>query len=77
MQRSAVLALLLVCGCNQGKEDDGAGAVTADEARALEDAAEMLAERRLSPDDLRKVPAVDTTRAQSNDAQGAEQDAGR
>ena len=45
--------------------------------RALDDAAEMLEQRRLPTEQLRNVPAVDTAPVQSKDAQGAQQDAAR
>lgn len=69
--------LLLLAACGQGENDPGPGAVTMGEARALDEAAEMLEERRLSPEDLRDVPAADTAPAQSEAAQGALGNAGR
>lgn len=73
----APLALLLLCACGQGRDDSGPEPVTRDEARALDEAAEMLEERRLAPEQLRNVPAVDTASLQGKDAQGAKQDATR
>ena len=76
--RFPVLAgIALLAACGQGQNDPGPGAVTVGEARALDEAAEMLEERRLSPEDLRDVPAVDTAPGQSAEAQGAGGDAGR
>ena len=77
MRRLAPLAFVLLCACGQGREDPGPGAVTADEARALDEATEMLKQRRLSPEQLRNVPAVDTAPVKSNEAQRVELDAGR
>ena len=73
----APLALMLLCACGQGRDDSSPEAATADEARALGGAAEMLEERRLSPEQLRNVPAVDTAPVQGENAQGAQQDAAR
>jgi hypothetical protein len=71
----AVLAMLAACG--QRQNDPGPGAVTMGEARALDEAAEMLEERRLSKEDLRDVPAVDSAASQNEDAAGAQGDAGQ
>ena len=77
MQRLAPLAVVLLCACGQGRDDSGPGGVTVDEARALDDAAQMLEERRLSPAQLRNVPSVDTAPVQGKNAQGAHEDAAR
>ena len=69
------LALLAACG--QGENDPGPGAVTMGEARALDEAAEMLEERRLSPEELRNVPAVDRAPSNEQVSEGAQGDAGR
>jgi hypothetical protein len=71
------VAFVLLCGCGQGSESRRPGEVTQDEARAVMDAAGMLEQRRMSPEQLRKIPAVDTAPVQANDAQGAQGDAGR
>jgi hypothetical protein len=47
------------------------------EARALDEAAELLEERRLSPEELRDVPAVDSAPLQNEDAAGAQGNAGQ
>jgi hypothetical protein len=73
----APLACLLLAGCGQGENDPGPGAVTMGEARALDDAAEMLEQRRVAPEDLRNLPAADTSSAGSQAATGAQGDAGR
>lgn len=77
MRRLLPVAFMLLCACGQGSQDRGPGEVSQDEARAVKDAASMLEERRMSPEQLHKVPAVDTAPVQANDAQGAQGDAGR
>lgn len=44
---SSGLAVLLLAGCGPNDTDSGPGGVTVGEARALDEAAEMLDERRL------------------------------
>jgi hypothetical protein len=73
----APAALVLLCACGQASQHGDPGEVTGDEARAIEEAAQMLDERRLSPEQLRNVPAVDTAPLQGKAAQGAPGDAGR
>ena len=45
----AALALMLVAGCGARDNDPGPGGVTVGEARALDEAAEMLEARRGQP----------------------------
>lgn len=45
--RAALLAVLLLAGCGQNDNDPGPGGVTVGEARALDEAAEMLEQQRL------------------------------
>ncbi len=54
MMRRAFLAvpLLLLAGCEPADNEPGPGGVTVGEARALDQAAEMLEQRRLPPDAL-------------------------
>ena len=53
MRASAVgLAVLLVAGCGPADTDPGPGGVTVGEARALDEAAEMLDEQRLPKEAL-------------------------
>ncbi|MCB2048619.1 MAG: hypothetical protein KDE32_10375 [Novosphingobium sp.] len=73
----AVSCLGLLAACGQGQNDPGPGAVTMGEARALDDAAEMLEQRRLSPEDLRDVPAADSAPSQNEIAAGAQGNAGQ
>ena len=49
---AALAALLLLAACGPGETDPGPGGVTAGEARALDEAAEMLEEQRLKSEDL-------------------------
>ncbi len=49
----AVPALLLLSACGAADTDPGPGGVTVGEARALDEAAKMLEERRLPEDTLR------------------------
>lgn len=63
MQRLASLfailfAILVLAACGPAGNDPGPGGVTVDEARALDEAAEMLEQRRLPPEALSK-PAVE------------------
>jgi hypothetical protein len=51
----ALVPLLLACG--QGENTPGPGGVTAGEARALDEAAEMIEQRRLPPAALRPPTA--------------------
>ncbi len=53
--RPLALALLLAA-CGPAGNDPGPGGVTVDEARALDDAAAMLDERRLPEEALRETP---------------------
>jgi len=50
-----ICAALCLCACGQGENEPGPGGVTVGEARALDEAAQMLEERRLAPGDLRPV----------------------
>jgi len=44
-----VLAALALAGCGKSAEDPGKGGLTASEAKALDEAAEMLDDQRLPP----------------------------
>jgi len=44
-----VLAALALAGCGKSAEDPGKGGLTASEAKALDEAAEMLDAQRLPP----------------------------
>jgi hypothetical protein len=48
----AAALLLLLTGCGANDTDPGPGGVTVGEARALDEAAEMLDEQRLPPEAL-------------------------
>ena len=48
----ALPVLLLLAGCGSDDNDPGPGGVTVGEARALDEAAEMLDEQRLPPEAL-------------------------
>ncbi len=57
---SALLALtLILAACGPAGNDPGPGGVTVDEARALDDAAAMLEERRLPEGALEEAPPTD------------------
>jgi hypothetical protein len=64
MQRIALLPLasltLLPAACGQADSDPGPGGVTVGEARALDEAAEMIEQRRLPPEAL-ATPADEPT----------------
>ena len=49
--------LALLAGCGPGENEPGPGGVTVGEAKALEEAAAMLDERRLPPEALETEPA--------------------
>jgi hypothetical protein len=56
MPRIAVLAaLLLLAGCGKADNDPGPGGVTVGEARALDEAAEMIEAQRLPPESIQPV----------------------
>jgi hypothetical protein len=50
MTRLVPFALLLLAACGSQDNDPGAGGVTVGEARALDEAAEMLEQQRLPKD---------------------------
>lgn len=49
MRMLALLPLALIAACGPSDSDPGPGGVTVGEARALDDAAEMLEHQRLPP----------------------------
>jgi hypothetical protein len=51
----AWIAALALAGCGSGENDPGPGGVTMGEARALDEAAEMLDERQVPPEVLQPV----------------------
>lgn len=71
-----LVACLLLAACGKGENGPGPGGVTVGEARALDEAAQMLEEHRLAPEDLRPVESPDTQAAQANGDEG-ESGAGR
>ena len=52
-----LVAALAVAGCGPGENDPGPGGVTVGEARALDDAAEMIEARRVPPEALPQAPS--------------------
>ena len=52
MRRLPLLTLALLAACSPSDSDPGPGGVTVGEARALDEAAEMLEQRRLPPEAL-------------------------
>ena len=57
MRWSLPLALLALSSCGPGANDPGPGDVTVGEAKALDEAAAMLDQRRSPADGAVKVPA--------------------
>jgi hypothetical protein len=47
-----LIAALAIAGCGSGDNDPGPGGVTVGEARALDEAAEMIEQRRPPPEAL-------------------------
>jgi hypothetical protein len=58
MRALALFSLALVTACGPAENDPGPGGVTVGEAKALDEAAEMLEERRLPPDALPSASAT-------------------
>lgn len=54
---AAPLALLALAGCGPSENHPGPGGVTVGEAQALDEAAEMIEQRRLPPEALPAEPA--------------------
>jgi len=52
MRRIILAAALLAAACGPAETDPGPGGVTVGEAKALDEAAEMLEQRRLPPEAL-------------------------
>ena len=52
---AALAALLLLAGCSKADNDPGPGGVTVGEARALDEAAEMIEAQRLPPEAIPPV----------------------
>jgi hypothetical protein len=61
-------ALLLLAGCGKKDSDPGPGGVTVGEARALDEAAEMLDKQRLPQDALKTAPASPVPKASATPA---------
>ena len=57
-RRLAPAALIVLAACGPGDNDPGPGGVTVGEARALDEAAEMLEQQRLEPEEL--APPAET-----------------
>lgn len=64
MRRLALAPLVLLAACGPADTDPGPGGVTVGEAKALDEAAEMLEQRRLPPGAL-PSPATTSSPAQS------------
>jgi len=64
-------AALTLAGCGEGDNDPGPGGVTVGEARALDEAAEMLEQQRL-PDDAQPAASGTPPAAASSPASGRE-----
>ncbi|MDG2001882.1 MAG: hypothetical protein P8J20_00980 [Novosphingobium sp.] len=60
-RKLALIAVLAIAGCGSGDNDPGPGGVTVGEARSLDEAAEMIEQRRMPPEVLQpSQPAVET-----------------
>ncbi len=58
----ALIAVAALAGCGPGDNEPGPGGVTVGEARALDEAAEMIEARRVPPEALRPVqPGADAS----------------
>lgn len=53
-----ILAVLLLAACQKADNQPGPGGVTVGEAKALEEAAEMIEDQRLTRDALPSAPAA-------------------
>ena len=60
---TAAAAVMLVAGCSRTDNEPGPGGVTVSEAKALDDAAEMLESRDSAPGVETPKPADDTAKA--------------
>ena len=70
---AALAAMLSLAACGQSDTEPGPGGVTVGEARALDEAAEMLDEQRLPADALPPTPKADeATSPESEEAQQAD-----
>ena len=62
--------LLPLAGCGPAETDPGPGGVTVGEAKALDEAAEMLEQRRLQPEALPQAsPSATATAAATGEVQ--------
>lgn len=59
----ALAAIAVLSGCGKGENAPGPGDVTVGEARALDEAAQMLDERRLPAEALRPIAAASASAA--------------
>jgi hypothetical protein len=60
--RAALAILILATGCSRTDNEPGPGGVTVSEAKALDDAAEMLESRDSAPGTETSKPADDTAK---------------
>lgn len=58
---AAIAPIILLAACGPADNDPGPGGVTVGEARALDDAAEMLDARRLPPEAIVTEPAEEAS----------------
>ena len=64
MRIALLLPLVLLAACGPSDSDPGPGGVTVGEAKALDEAAEMLEQRRLPPEALpTRQPFADSSAA--------------
>jgi hypothetical protein len=72
MRLAALVPLALLAACGPSDSDPGPGGVTVGEAKALDEAAEMLEQRRLPPDALPSAAASASATATAT-GEGAKQ----
>jgi len=68
MRSFAILLLPLIAACSAADTDPGPGGVTVGEARALDEAAKILEERRLPDEALRSGDAQKSAKPAPNEA---------
>ena len=73
MRRIVLAVALLTAACGPAENDPGPGGVTVGEAKALDEAAEMLEQRRLPPEALPSPAEPSASPSATTDAEGKAQ----